>query len=38
MDYRHELKYVVTAAELALLENRIKGLVRPDAHVGAAGM
>lgn len=26
MDYRHELKYVVTAAELALLENRIKGL------------
>ena len=38
MDYRHELKYVVTAAELALLENRIKGLVRPDAHAGADGM
>ena len=38
MDYRHELKYVVTAAELALLENRMKGLVRPDAHAGADGM
>ena len=38
MDYRHELKYVVTAAELALLENRIKELVRPDAHAGADGM
>ena len=35
MDYRHELKYVVTAAELALMENRMKGLVRPDAHAGA---
>lgn len=38
MDYRHELKYVVTAAQLALLENRIRGLIKPDSHVGTDGM
>ncbi len=38
MDYRHELKYVVTAAQQALLENRIQGLIKPDRHVGADGM
>ena len=38
MDYRHELKYVVTASQLALLENRMKGLVSLDSHVGPAGM
>ncbi len=38
MDYRHELKYVVTAAQQALLQNRIEGLIKPDSHVGADGM
>lgn len=38
MDYRHELKYVITAAQQALLENRIQGLIKPDSHVGADGM
>ena len=38
MEYRHELKYVVTAAQLALLENRIRGLIKPDRHVGPDGM
>ena len=38
MEYRHELKYVVTAAQLALLENRIRGLIQPDRHVGPDGM
>ena len=37
MDYRNELKYVVTEAELALLENRIRNLIRPDSHAGADG-
>lgn len=38
MEYRHELKYVITAAQQALLENRIQGLIKPDSHVGADGM
>lgn len=38
MDYRHELKYVVTDAQLALLSNRIRRLIKPDSHVGADGM
>jgi len=38
MDYRHELKYVVTASQLALLENRIRNLVALDSHVGQEGM
>jgi len=38
MDYRHELKYVVTASQIALLENRIRGLVSLDKHVGPSGM
>ena len=38
MDYRHELKYVVTADQLALLESRIRGLIPLDPHVGEEGM
>ena len=38
MDYRHELKYVVTASQMALLENRIRNLVPLDSHVGPEGM
>jgi len=38
MDYRHELKYVVTASQMALLESRIKNLVSLDSHVGESGM
>ncbi len=38
MEYRHELKYVVTAARLALLESRIRGLIPLDVHAGEAGM
>lgn len=38
MEYRHELKYVVTAAQIALLEGRIRGLIPLDSHVGKSGM
>lgn len=38
MEYRHELKYVVTAVQMALLENRIQGLIPLDVHVGESGM
>lgn len=38
MEHRHELKYVVTAADLALLESRIRGLIPLDVHAGEAGM
>lgn len=37
MDYRHELKYVVTASQMALLESRIRNLIHLDSHVGADG-
>lgn len=38
MDYRHELKYVVTAEQLALLKSRIRGLIPLDPHAGEQGM
>ena len=38
MDYRNELKYVVSETDLALLENRLKNLVKPDEHTGADGV
>lgn len=38
MEYRHELKYVVTAVQMALLENRIRGLIPLDSHAGEKGM
>ena len=36
--YRHELKYVCTAAQLALIEGRIQHLISLDSHVGENGM
>lgn len=36
--YRHELKYVCTAAQLALLQGRIHHLISLDSHVGDTGM
>jgi hypothetical protein len=38
LDYRHELKYVVNAQQIALLENRMKNLIALDSHVGETGM
>ena len=38
MDFRNELKYVVNETDLVLLENRLKGLIKPDEHVGADGL
>lgn len=37
MEYRHELKYVVTAQQMALLKGRIRGLIPPDVHAGENG-
>lgn len=35
--YRHELKYLVTSAQTAVLRSRISGLIPPDSHAGADG-
>ena len=35
--FRHELKYLISAAELAMLRNRIQNLIPLDGHVGATG-
>ena len=37
MKYRHELKYTVTTAQLAMLRNRINHLLPLDAHVAQTG-
>ncbi len=37
MKYRHELKYVVTAVQMALLESRIRNLISLDSHAGEEG-
>ncbi len=36
--YRHELKYLLTAAQLPLLKSRVEQLMQLDPHVGEAGM
>ena len=36
--YRHELKYVCTEAQLALIQARIHHLIPLDSHVGETGM
>jgi len=36
--YRHELKYAISAAQLALLKNRITCLMQPDPHAGSDGI
>ena len=35
--FRHELKYVVSNAQVELLKTRLKGLLNADPHAGAAG-
>ena len=35
--YRHELKYIVSEAELCALRARIKGILRPDPHADLTG-
>lgn len=36
--YRHELKYLISAAEVPLLRSRIAHLMTPDRHAGADGI
>lgn len=38
MDYRNELKYLVTASQIAEIKGRISNLVRLDPHVGERGV
>jgi SPX domain protein involved in polyphosphate accumulation len=35
--FRHELKYLVTNAEIAMIKNRIDNLIPRDSHVGESG-
>ena len=35
--YRHEFKYVVSAAQIPLLRSRISSFMSPDPHTGSAG-
>lgn len=35
--FRHELKYLVTNAEIAMIKNRINNLIPRDSHVGESG-
>ena len=37
LKFRHELKYVISAGELALIRNRINHLIPLDSHVGFTG-
>lgn len=37
MDYRNEIKYMVSETQLVLLNNRIQHLIQPDRHAGADG-
>lgn len=36
--FRHELKYLISAAQLPLLKARIACIMQPDAHAGADGI
>lgn len=35
--YRHELKYLISAAQIPILKTRIAAIMQPDAHAGADG-
>ncbi|MBO5292530.1 MAG: polyphosphate polymerase domain-containing protein [Lachnospiraceae bacterium] len=37
LQYRHEYKYLVSAGELAVLKNRLEGLVERDVHASERG-
>ena len=36
--YRHELKYLVSAAQIPLLESRVRCIMSPDRHAGPDGI
>ena len=36
--FRHEFKYLCTDAQLSILENRLKGILQKDKHVGPDGI
>lgn len=36
--YRHELKYLISSAEMELLRRRMRALMAPDPHVGEGGV
>ena len=38
MKYRHELKYIISTAQIPLLKSRISALMQPDPHAGADGV
>jgi hypothetical protein len=38
LKYRHELKYVISAAQVPLLKSRISNLMHPDPHAGEDGI
>jgi len=35
--FRHEMKYVISVAEMAMIRSRINHLIAPDSHAGAEG-
>lgn len=37
LKYRHELKYLCRLTDIPVIESRIKGIVKKDAHVGEKG-
>ena len=37
LEYRNELKYVVSSRQIAILRNRIRPLMALDAHTGTKG-
>ncbi len=36
--YRHEYKYLISAGQRAILESRVKGILKPDPHAGENGI
>lgn len=38
LKFRHEFKYLVTDAQLTILENRLMSIMPKDSHVGATGV
>lgn len=38
MKFRHEMKYLVSDAQLLSLQSRLKGILKPDPHVGDEGV
>jgi hypothetical protein len=36
-NFRHEFKYLISAAQIPLLKARISGMMKPDPHTGADG-